>query len=524
MCRLLHVLPLILGVLASGCASYYEGDTLTEGARIQEEKLAEVDAFRRNELMDPRASGPISPREVLDFDLPLLLSLDKAIEIATERNRDYKSRRESLFLSALGLGLTRRNFLRPVFDGSVNWDLTDGKGLEPSDITSLSLGGDYLLFTGGTLRVDGGLTMSNDEGLVGPDQSTSGSARVSLSQPLLQGAGNSIAFEGLTQAERSLLYEARDFEQFRQDFVIGIIDDYYALLSQKEQLNNTRDNVERQSFARDQAEAQFRIGRGDSLSVFRAEQSVLQAQNQLVADEQAFSVALDRFKIQLGLPTEVDFEVADSFPEVNELQVDVSTALESALHNRLDLRTERDQVEDQERAVRIAKNDVLPRFDLSASYTTATDAETSLAGLDYNEDEFASIGLSLEIPLDKKAQRNAYRNSLITLDRLRRELDRSEDQVILDVRNSIGVLRQRRTQIELGKREIESLELSLEKATLEFESGLITNRDVTEAADELTDAKNQQLDRIVDHEIARLRLLQQVGLLFVDESGKVDEE
>jgi hypothetical protein len=39
----------------------------------------------------------------------------------------------------------------------------------------------------------------------------------------------------------------------------------------------------------------------------------------------------------------------------------------------------------------------------------------------------------------------------------------------------------------------------------------------------LTDAQNQQLDRIVDHEIARLTLLRQLGLLFVDDSGQVEE-
>ena len=104
-----------------------------------------------------------------------------------------------------------------------------------------------------------------------------------------------------------------------------------------------------------------------------------------------------------------------------------------------------------------------------------------------------------------------------------RDLVRREDEIILDVRSSLGTLRQRRSQIEIGAREISSLELSLEKASLEFESGLATNRDVTEAADALTDAQNDQLDRIVDHEIARLTLLRQLGLLFVDESGRLDE-
>ena len=513
-------------LVSSGCAAYQRGNTQSEGERIQSEKRGEVERFRREELIDPRLSGPApeTPEELLAaIDLPDPMTLDNAIEIATERNRDYQSRRESLFLSALDLGVTRRDFLRPVFDGSVDWNYSDGTDLRSSDVVSLSLGGSYQMFTGGNLNVSSSLSLDHDNAASTPQQGTSGSTTVSLSQPLLRGAGYDIAFEGLTQAERSLLYEARDFELFRQDFLIGIIDDYYALLSQKQQLVNTRQNIDRQTFAFEQAQALFRLGRGDSLSVFRAEQSLLQAQNQLLNDDQAYAVSFDRFKIQLGLPTAAEFDIDDDFPALNELAIELEAAVDAALQNRLDLRTDRDQLEDQRRRVAIARNALLPNLNLSASYTSSTDAETSLRGLDFHEDGIASVGLSLEIPFDRKPERASLRGAEISLLQAERDLVRREDEVILDVRSSLGTLRQRRSQIEIGAREISSLELSLEKASLEFESGLATNRDVTEAADALTDAQNDQLDRIVDHEIARLTLLRQLGLLFVDESGRLDE-
>lgn len=520
------ILVCLLSLSLSGCAAYTHGNTDREGTRIQGQKVGAVEQFRRDGLIDPRVEGPApkTDAEVLaNLDLPNPMLLNDAIRIATEGNREYKAQRESLFLSALDLGVTRRDFLRPVFDGSIGWEFTDGSSLSYSDVTSLSVGGSYRLFTGGSINLNSGLSVNNAGDGAGKDQSTSGSSSISLNQPLLQGAGHDIAFEGLTQAERSLLYQARSFELFRQDFVIGIIDDYYALLSQKQQLVNTRQNIERQTFAYDQAQALFRLGRGDSLSVFRAEQSLLQAQNQLLNDDQAYSVAFDRFKIQLGLPTAAEFDIEDTFPALVELAVGLEIAVDAALNNRLDLRTDRDQVEDRRRRLEIARNDLLPSFDLTASYSTSTDAETSLVGLDFHEEGVASVGVQLEIPFDRKSQRANLRSAEISLLQEERNLDRREDEVILEVRSSLGTLRQRRSQIEIGEREIGSLELSLEKASLEFESGLATNRDVTEAADELTDAQNQQLDRIVDHEIARLTLLRQLGLLFVDPSGMVTE-
>jgi outer membrane protein TolC len=371
------------------------------------------------------------------------------------------------------------------------------------------------------VRLDTSLAMNNDSGITGADQSTAGQASLALNQPLLQGAGNDVAFETLTQAERDLLYDARDFELFRQDFVIGIIRDYYQLLSQKRQLANTRTNIQRQQFAHDQAVALFDIGRGDKLSVFRAEQSLFAAQNQLLSDEQEYRVALDGFKITLGLPTEVEFDVEGEFPPIRELTIELREVIEAALHNRLDLATERERVEDQVRRVMVARDTLLPRFDLTATYTKNTDAETSLAGLDFHE-QIAALGLALEIPFDRKPQRNAYKAAIIGLEQARRELDRSEDQAVLDVRSSVGALAQRRQQVQIGEKEIRSLELSAEKAQLEVEQGSATNRDLTEALDDLTSAQNQQLDRIVDHEIARLTLLRQVGLLFVAEDGSVE--
>ena len=521
----------LLGSFLPGCASYRHGNTDAEGARIEAQKHRAVSEFRRDELIDPRtlpedassAEATASDLSATDIAVPDPLRLADAITIATEHNRNYQANREQLFLAALDLGVTRRDFLRPVFDGSLDYSFSDGSGIDSSDVVSLSLGGDYLLFTGGTLALSSNWDLARSPTDPGADQSTDGSTTLSISQPLLQGAGHTIAFEGLTQAERNLLYDARDFELFRQDFVIGIIDDYYALLSQKQQLENSRQNIERQQFAYEQAQALFRLGRGDSLSVFRAEQSVLQAQTAYLTAEQGFAVALDRFKIQLGLPTAVEFAIEDEFPSLVELSIGLEGAVEAALHNRLDLRTTRDQLEDRRRALRIAEDRLLPRLNLTASYTTSTDAATSLQGLDFHEEDAASIGLSLEIPFDRKSERAALRSAELSLLQSERNLVQREDEVILDVRNSLGTLRQRRAQIEIGEREIRSLELSLEKASLEFESGLATNRDVTEAADELTDAKNEQLDRIVDHEIARLTLLRQLGLLFVDESGQVDE-
>ena len=42
-------------------------------------------------------------------------------------------------------------------------------------------------------------------------------------QPFLRGAGRAVVLENLTQAERTLLYQARVFAKFRQEFIVTVL-------------------------------------------------------------------------------------------------------------------------------------------------------------------------------------------------------------------------------------------------------------------------------------------------------------
>ena len=521
--RTILSVPMVLVLLMaiSSCASRDHAIANLEGNSIRAEKIAEVERFRSEQLIDP--ADPSITRKTADsaIEVPEILDLNSAIIIATKYSRSFQSQRESLFLSALSLGLTRRDFLRPVFDSSASFNASNGSGQEYQDVTALSLGGSQLLFTGGTISVNTNSSLATSEDPAAAIQSSNASFSVSVNQPLLRGAGHDIAFESLTQAERNLLYQARSFELFRQDFVIQITDKYFSLISQQKKLANTRENIEGQRFAWEQAKALFRLGRGNSLDVFRAEQALLEAQNSGIDAEQAFHLSIDQFKVDLGLPIDVEFVLQDDFPEVTPFEMDLDGAVVAALHNRLDLRTTRDQLEDAERDLSIATNSLLPSLDLSLGYSSAAEEKFRFSDLTINDEVDYSVGLVMEIPLDRKSRRISFRSAEISLDQARRDLDRQQDEVILEVRDSLRTLQQRKVQIELGEKKILSVTFSVEKAEIDQIRGTGTNRDVVEATNSLTDAKNDQLDRIVAHEIQLLRLHKQVGLLFVDEDGMV---
>lgn len=505
--------------LGSGCAQWYEIAATRDGDAIRDEKAAQVEAFRSTDLLDPRLQVEVD--DAGPPDIPEVITLGDALRIATERNRDYIARKESFFLAALDLSLTRRDFLRPVFSGNVNYTASNGQRITFGDSGTLSLAASQFLRTGATVTASTAATLSRSGGAGGRDQTSTSGASVRIDQPILRGAWHDIAFEGLTQAERNVLYEARDFELFRQDFAIGIIRDYYDLVSQKQQIQNLENNIAAQQRAVDQADAFFRVGRGTLVDKFRAEQSFFRTQNDFLDSQQAYQVSLDRFKIRLGLPTATTLDVGEDLPEdVQEIRLRPAAAVAAAFQNRLDLLTFRDQVVDVERQLKVSKNSLLPDLNVFASYDVDSRSSRTFAHQTYKDDLY-TVGVNLEIPFDRMRERNSYRRAQIALDQIRRDLEEFEDNLILDVRESLRNLKQLKSQIDIEAKNIESLDKRVRQAKIENRQGNATNRDIVEAEDEKTRAENQQLDRFVSYEIRRLTLLRQMGILFVDEEGLI---
>ncbi|MDG1455116.1 MAG: TolC family protein [Planctomycetota bacterium] len=502
----------------SGCATSDHAKADRAGEEIVQEVLAQV---RQGILVKQQGTLPLESVSI-NSDVPVLnqsLSLEDTLRLSTLHNRNYISQRESLFQSALALGVTRRDFLRPVFSGSISSTLSGGSGQEVSSVSGLSLNGQQYLFTGGRLSVGVGSNL-NDDGESLPEI-YSGNFSASISQPLLRGAGPGLPYEGLTQAERNLLYTTRSFELFRQDFAIQITQKFYDLLSQKKKLQNAEENVRGQQFAYDQAKALFRIGTGSSLDVFRAEQALLLAKNDQSNTVEQYKVALDNFKIDLGIPIESEIDLTGEFPAISEASFVLEDALLSARENRLDLQTSRDQLEDVERQLDISRNGLLPDLNLNINYGSDSSDQFDFNDLELGDSESYSVGLNLEIPLDRLARRNSFRNAEIALDREVRSFDLKSQQVTLEVQGALRQLAQLKFQIEIGERSIQSFSSTVEKAEIDQLRGTVTNRDVVEAQSALTDAKNAQLDRIVDHEIQLLELYKLMGLLLVSEEGMI---
>jgi outer membrane protein TolC len=450
----------------------------------------------------------ISPAVVLD--------LFGALSYAVQNSRDYRTRMEDLYLSALTVTLQRhlfepRPFVRQNFQYSGGQEDVNYR----SALTATStVGVRQQLPYGGEIVAQG--LVSFVQAL--NDNSTDGetaSVALNASIPLLRGAGM-VNLESLIQSERDLIYAIRTFETYRRTFAVDIASRYLRLLSSQQAISNRRFQYLSLVQLTERTQALYSSGRLNFLQVQRALQSQLTAENALIDAIQSYENALDSFKIVIGMPIEEPLEIVAVALDVNAPEIERADVAELALRYRLDLRTAEDRVDDARRAVSNSQNALLPDVTLSAGATLGNRRNESASEIDSRTLTY-NAGLSIDVPVDQIAERNAYRRSLIQLERQQRSFTQTRDQIVSDVRAALRGIRSAKTSLEIQRRNVE-----LNQRRLDFANELLTlgraqdSREVVDAQQALLDAQDR-LDRAyADFQIQVLQFLRDTGLLRVD--------
>ncbi len=445
-----------------------------------------------------------------------VITLEEALQAAVEGNRQYAARKEALYLQALTLASTRHSFA-PQLSLTLDYIFSD-TGMPPARDLGFSAGLDQVLPWGAKLRLDtsGNFAEGDDRG------NFSAGAGIALTQPLLRGAGRGVSHEPLVQAERTLVYALRSFELYREDFSIDVARRYYDLVQRKQSIENLRQNLEGFVFGRRQAEALFQVDRTNELDVLRARRSELSSRDSLLAAEENFLLEADRFRIFLGLPTGDAVDVHGESPEFMAADFVVEEALEVALANRLDLLNLEEQLEDGERGLRLAKDRLRPQLDLTAGLRLDSQAVEDYRDSEYERSSIRA-GLTLDLGVDRVRESNAWHAARIGQIQARRALQEFKDELRVGITSAFRELERRRKSLVIQGRLIEDQEKNVKIAQLRFDQGDFSNRDVVEAEEALLEARNSLINEQVNYEITRLRLLRDLGVLFIDDKGMWQE-
>jgi outer membrane protein TolC len=127
--------------------------------------------------------------------------------------------------------------------------------------------------------------------------------------------------------------------------------------------------------------------------------------------------------------------------------------------------------------------------------------------------------LTLDLPLERTAERNTYRKSLIDLEQTVRDVQTLEDQIKLSVRTELRTLLESRESLKIQAQSVGVAQKRVRSSNLFLEAGRIQIRDLLEAQDDLLSAQNSLTSAVINYRVAELELQRDMGLLQVDASG-----
>jgi outer membrane protein TolC len=488
----------------------------------------------------------------------LTIGLKDAVQIAARGSRDYQERKEALYTAALGLDLENQNF-RTTFTGMMNAavDSAESEGDRKASRRESAKAGAKRTFADGT-QVSSAIAVDLAGMLSGEGSSSWGLlADASISIPLMRGSGRLVNMESLTQAQRNLVYAVREFEQYKREFMVGVASSYLNVLLSKRTLVNEEENYKRVIVSTRRSRRMADANRMSPADFDQSRQSELSARNSWIGAFESYEASLEAFKGRLGLPPDarIDLDEQDlhelqayverfaktelgeydvgepnaplvlerpkSVDEAGALKDQVDRAIAIAVENRLDFRSHIDRIEDAQRKVLVAEDALRAEVTLGARAAAGESASVDSGRKGRFRLGEATLGglLSIDLPFERTAERNAYRASLIQLEGAVRAYQAAEDALKESVRTAIRSLRETREQLKIQHLAVSLAERRVRNQDLLLQAGRAEMRDVLEAQAALLSAQNALFSAIRSYRVKELELQRELGLLEVTIDG-----
>ncbi len=493
---------------------------------------------------------------------PLGLGLVDALQVGARNSREYQSRKEEIFRTALDLDLEREAF-RSTFTGLVEGIVgVDGASGETVTGTGLSGGGSIARRLESGAELTGRIAVDLVKLLTQDRSSSLGIlADATVSIPLLRGAGRHIVTEPLQQAEREVVYAIWSFERFKREFAVEVAGSYLAVLQAGQEVKNAEENYRGLIVSTRSARRLAESGRLPGFQYDQALQNELRARNRWISARESHARRLDGLKLLLGLPVDARISLDEaelvrladrareklgSSPEegggaevppadapvilrepggdeAGPLELSESIALPLALQRRLDLQVALGRVRDAQRKVVVAADALRGELTLLGSARAGERRTTATAGLedaslDLSAGSFEAL-LNVDLPLERTAERNAFRESYINLERAVREVQALEDRVKLSVRDDLRTLRESREGMRIQSLAVAIAERRVKSTDLFLQAGRAEIRDVLESQEALINAQNALTAALVGYRLSELELQRDLGVLEVDGEG-----
>ncbi len=443
---------------------------------------------------------------------PTSLSLPESLALAYRNNAAFRQDQASLVNARRALWVAEQ---RLFSTGASDLNREREPGHTAANALSADVTTRWETLLGGSLRTVVG---TGTQSLFGDLVSQRPSVAVSYDQPLLRGAGlASSTSERGRRARTAILSQELSFYDAHQELGQQIIEDYYAVLLARGEVDITQRAVDRAKQFYDRNNVMF-TGEGIELppgvewksrvtimDVGQARLDWERAKQDLISAQQSYRDATDRLLLDMGLTPGATPELTTALvyrPQEYDEAALTAAALESSTElARLEL-SRQDAEADRRLARSEARPDLLATLGLTDLGETAGGATVSTGWF---------TGVRVEIPFFDRGRRESLDRADRSLQVLAQRRIAAHDRVAQEVQRQVRAAASSRARIDIGLQARDLAKQNREAAQAMFEEGLTDSLRVVDADQRYVQADRSLLQEQTNYLLATVRVRRALG-------------
>jgi len=349
--------------------------------------------------------------------------------------------------------------------------------------------------------------------------------KLQFTQPLLRNGWRFANRAPLVIARRVLQQSQANFEAQVSDTVLQAVTQYWAVVQARGDLEVERKSLELADVSYQRDKRALELGALPPLDIYRSESEVASRRVQMIQGEYALKRTEDALRLTIGADPDPYFRALDleltekPDPEGEMRSIDAATALQQAQAQRPEFLAARYALENDDTGIRLARNHLKPDLSLTGFYQSnglggnefslTTGQLISQGGLGSSFNQLFGFGfpgygatLALNLPIKNRAAQADLGSALVSRHRDMYSAQQVQEQVMLDVSNSIHQLELAKLTLAAGKTALDLAQKELTAEQRKYELGARTIFFLLDAQTKLAQAESSLLQAQITYQIA----------------------
>ena len=463
---------------------------------------------------DVPAFGDASP----PLDLSGSVNLQDCVGLALGRNFAVRIQHFTVFEAIDSVEVQKAAF-EPVFNFAANKQVTQQAsdslltyGVYPySNAETASFNVNDTLTTGAVVQAGYTLVRDQFSPALPPNPSYASQASITVTQPLLAGAGTAYTKAELERARIGVRISNLNFKSTVLTMVLNVETTYFNLLYQREQYKVQEEELRQAQQLLDENTLKRQTGTLTDLDVMNARAGVASAQNQLILDRQAVKNSEDSLLQLLGDRNFTSGVGQIAFPQLPPQDPSFARSYAIARVQGPNLAIAQATIDQFRLDALRAKRNALPTLNVTGGLGYSSFASSAGQSISGNWNGYNWVGgLTLTVPWGLRAGRAQYHQAQEQVRSQEVSFDQADQALLVSVRSAVRAVGTGSENVRSSAENTQFAQKAYELTKAQFDAGLATSYLVLQSQNTLETARVSELQAKVNLllAVANLRFLE----------------